>query len=132
MWKLMHTPVADRDLQISGWWWGEGGGGVGGGYPDSEIRGARWSQNKYFSALPASFWSKNKGGWPGPQASPLDPPCPPFVISIENGWVIGRGYFSPNARTGGRDRRGKRRGTFSVPLPPSPAIFEVKKFNLKL
>ena len=24
MWKLMHTPVADRDLQISGWWgWGE-------------------------------------------------------------------------------------------------------------
>ena len=107
-------------------------GGVGGGYPDSEIRGARWSQNKYFSALRASFWSKNKGGGPGPQASPLDPPCLPFVISIENGWVIGRGYFSPNARTGGRDRRGKRRGTFSVPLPPSPAIFEVKKFNLKL
>ena len=104
---------------------------MGGGYPDSEIRGARWSQNKYFSALRASFWSKNKGG-PGPQASPLDPPCLPFVISIENGWVIGRGYFSPNARTGGRDRRGKRRGTFSVPLPPSPAIFEVKKFNLKL
>ena len=25
MWKLMHTPVADRDLQISGWWgWGSG------------------------------------------------------------------------------------------------------------
>ena len=58
MWKLMHTPVADRDLQISEW----GGGGVGGSYPDSEIRGARWSQNKYFSALRASFWSKNKGG----------------------------------------------------------------------
>ena len=103
---------------------------MGGGYPDSEIREARWSQNKYFSALRASFWSKNKGGGgPGPQASPLDPPCPPFVISIENGWVIGRGYLSPNARTGGRDRRGKRRGTFSLPLPPSPAV---KKFNLKL
>ena len=121
--------MADRiELQISGWW--GAGGGVGGGYPDSEIRGARWSQNKFFSALRVSFWSKNKGGgWP-PGPSPGS--AMPFVISIENGWVIGRGYFSPNARTGGRDRRGKRRGTFSVSLPLSPAIFEVKKINLKL
>ena len=85
MWKLMHTPVADRDLQISEW---AGGGGVGGGYPDSEIRGARWSQNKYFSALRASFWSKNKGGaWlPGPSPGS----AMPTVRDLDRKWL---GYW---------------------------------------
>ena len=79
MWKLMHTPVADRDLQISEW----GGGGVGGGYPDSEIRGARWSQNKYFSALRVSFWSKNKGGLSTRSAMPT-------VRDLDRKWL---GYW---------------------------------------
>ena len=46
----------------------KGGGEGGGGHLDPEIRGAR-SQKKFFSALRASFWSKNKGG-AGPRASP--------------------------------------------------------------
>ena len=48
--------MADPDLQIRE---------VGGGHPDPEIRGAR-SLKKFFSALQASVWSKNKrggGGW---------------------------------------------------------------------
>ena len=40
------------------------GGGGGDGHPDPEIRGGAASK-KFFSALRASFWSKNKGG-PGP------------------------------------------------------------------
>ena len=48
--KLMHTTVADSDLQIRGW-------GEGGGHPDPEMR--------------ASVCSKNKGG---ARAPPLDPP----------------------------------------------------------
>ena len=111
------------------WWGGVGGGAVGGGYPDSEIREPGGLKTNIFRPFGPHFGLKIRGGGPGSQAPPLDPPCPPFVISIENGWVIGRGYLSPNARTGGRDRRGKRRGTFSLPLPPSPAV---KKFNLKL
>ena len=42
----------------------EGGGG-GGGHPDPEIRGEGPVSKKPFSALRASFWSKNKGV-PGP------------------------------------------------------------------
>ena len=44
------------------------GGRVGGGHLDPEISGAR-SQKKFFLALRASVWSKNKGGGgapPGP------------------------------------------------------------------
>ena len=62
-----RKPVADPDLQIRG-----GGGHLdpeimggpvlqirwGGGHPDSEIRGGPVSK-KFFSALRASFWSKN-------------------------------------------------------------------------
>ena len=49
-----------------------------GGHPDPEIRGGGGGGGgrppyKLFSALWASFWSKNKGGGPGaPQAPPLD------------------------------------------------------------
>ena len=45
-------PVGDPDLQIRG--------GGGGSHPDPEISGGR--SDKIFSALRASFWSKNKGG----------------------------------------------------------------------
>ena len=51
---------------------GGGGGGQtnpgirgGGGHPDPEIRGEGPVSKKPFSALRASFWSKNKGV-PGP------------------------------------------------------------------
>ena len=53
------------DLQM------RGGGGVG-VHPDPDIRGAL--SKKFFSALWASFWSKNKGGARVPRAPPLDPP----------------------------------------------------------
>ena len=45
---------------------GGGGGGGGGG-------GAAASKN-FFSALRASFWSKNKGGARVPRAPPVEPP----------------------------------------------------------
>ena len=50
---------------------GEGGGGGGGGHPDPKIRRGRGRPPEiFFSALRASFWSKNKGGGgaspPGP------------------------------------------------------------------
>ena len=41
----------------------EGREGGGGGHPDPEIRWGRGQPpEKIFSALRASFWSKNKGG----------------------------------------------------------------------
>ena len=51
--------VADPDLQIAGGGrssrpWNKGGGSV---------------SKKFFSALRASFWSKNKGGGPPPRAA---------------------------------------------------------------
>ena len=48
---------------------GEGGGGR---YSDPEIRGRPGLKKNFFSALPASVWSKNKGGGGGGAA--LDPP----------------------------------------------------------
>ena len=61
--------MADPDLHIRE----EGAGG--GGHLDPEIRGegAR-PQKNFFSALRASFWSKNKGRGRAPQAPLLDPP----------------------------------------------------------
>ena len=57
--------VADPDLQIRGRF----------GHPDPEIRGeGPGLKKKLFSALRTSVWSENKGGGPGPQAPPLDPP----------------------------------------------------------
>ena len=56
--KIRLNSVADPDLQIRR-------GGGGGGQPDPEIRERGPVSKKYFSALWASFWSKNKGG-PGP------------------------------------------------------------------
>ena len=58
--------VTDPDLQIRG----RGGGGRGN--PDPGIRGGGGVSEKFFSALWASFWSRNKGG--APPAPPLDPP----------------------------------------------------------
>ena len=57
--KVELQAVADPDLQIGG----------GGSHPDPEIRGGGGAfSKKNFSTLPASFWSKNKGGpgLPGP------------------------------------------------------------------
>ena len=63
---IILCPLVDPDLKI------RGGGRGGGGHLDPEIRGAR-SQKKFFSALWASVWSKNKGGrGRPPRASPLD------------------------------------------------------------
>ena len=45
--------MADPDCQIRG---------GGPGHPDPEIRGGGGSPKKFFSALRASFWSKNKRG----------------------------------------------------------------------
>ena len=56
--------VANPDLQIRG----------GGCHPDSEIRGGPVSKQYIFSALWASFWSKNKARVRTPWAPPLDPP----------------------------------------------------------
>ena len=47
-----YCTVVDPDLQIRG----------GPGYPDYEIRGRGPVSKLFFSALRASFWSKNKGG----------------------------------------------------------------------
>ena len=55
-----NKAVADADLQIS-----KGGGG----HPDPVIKGSNL-QKKFFSALRASFWSKNKGGSGRPCPSP--------------------------------------------------------------
>ena len=55
--------MMDPDFQIRG----------GGGHLDPEIRGAQ-SPKKFFLALRASFWSKNKGGGQATRAPPLNPP----------------------------------------------------------
>ena len=52
-------PVADPHLQIGV---GEGGEGVSSSHPDAEIRGVPDLKKKFFLALQALFWSKNKGG----------------------------------------------------------------------
>ena len=62
-----------------------GGGRVGDGHLDPEI-GGPGLKKKFFSALRASVWFKNKGGGWGaggwaPWASPLDPTLMPFCFS---------------------------------------------------
>ena len=61
------------------------GGGGGGGHPDPEIRGGPGLKKNFFSALRASFWSKNKGGGRAPQAPPLDPPLLGNRIQVSTG-----------------------------------------------
>ena len=63
--------------------WGGGGGEGGGGHPDPEISGEGGGHNKFFSALRASVWSKNKGG--GGRAPLLDPPlaCQQYLKSFK-------------------------------------------------
>ena len=60
-WTIMIVVVlvrlANPDLQMR-----KGGGGGGGGHLDPEIR---QSPKKIFSALPASVWSKDRGGGGG-------------------------------------------------------------------
>ena len=61
--------MVDPDLQIRGL------GGVGwGGHPHPEIRQAGLKKKKFFLALQASVWSKNKRGTRAIRAPPLDPP----------------------------------------------------------
>ena len=57
----------------------------GGGHPDPEIRGGPGLKKIFFSALRASFWSKNKGGGRAPQAPPLDPPLLGNRIQVSTG-----------------------------------------------
>ena len=52
----------------------KGGWGGGGSHPDSEIMEGDRSQKQFFSALRASFWSKNKGEGRAPRSPPLDSP----------------------------------------------------------
>ena len=58
----------------------------GAGHPEPEIRAGPRLKKNIFSALRASFWSKNKvggGGEPGPRAPPLDPPLQGFFTHIK-------------------------------------------------
>ena len=49
--------------------------GGGGGHPNHEITRGTGIEKKFFSALRASVWFKNKGGGGGPtRALPVDPP----------------------------------------------------------
>ena len=70
-WCRRNVAVADPDLQIRG----------GPVHPDPEIRRGGRRQKNLFSALWASFWSKNKGGR-APRAPPLDPPLRRNTISL--------------------------------------------------
>ena len=66
-----YIPVADADLQIKG----------GPGHPDPEIRGA-WFEKKFFSALWASVWFKNKGGGVGGPPGPSPGSATVFTLSL--------------------------------------------------
>ena len=71
--------LADPDLHIMGV-------GGGAGHPEPEIRAGPRLKKNIFSALRASFWSKNKVGWgaePGPRVPPLDPPLQGFFTHIK-------------------------------------------------
>ena len=65
-----NKAVADPDLQIS----------KGGGHPHPEIKGGSLKKNS-FSALRASFWSKNKGG-------PAPPGSLPWIRHCKETWSI--------------------------------------------
>ena len=85
---------------------GEGGGESG--HPDPEIRGEEQDQ-KFFSALRASVWSKNK--WAGGRPPP-GPPCrfpgfateqsvwgtPPRPRQVCPGWRLGWGLLTINKK----------------------------------
>ena len=54
----------------------------GGGHPDPEIReggGGRRSQEKFFSVLQASVWSKNRGG-PSPGSTVVSKKYPVLIF----------------------------------------------------
>ena len=71
--------LADPDLQIR-----RVGGGAG--HPEPEIRAGPRLKKNIFSALRASYWSKNKvrgGGSRAPGAPPLDPPLQGFFTHIK-------------------------------------------------
>ena len=83
--RLFHSP------NLGGCHWRSIPSDKGGpSHPDREIRGGPASK-KFFSALWASFWSKNEGG-PGPRAPPLDPP-------------LTSGGSRPSEKGGGRSSR---------------------------
>ena len=67
----MHCPIIFQFAQgIGGSRPSDKEGGAG--HPEPEIRAGPRLKKNIFSALRASFWSKNKV--PGPRAPPLDPP----------------------------------------------------------
>ena len=75
---------------------------------DLEIRGGR-SPKKFFLALRASFWSKNKGG--RPRVPPMDPPLYHdirfTVVGIDPGLVVhGVGQVSMQIHGTSKARRG--------------------------
>ena len=80
-WDWQHPVSLTQDRM---WQYEErGAGSTGGSRPSDKGGGGRssraWNRGggkslkKYFSALRASVWSKNRGAWP-PRFSPLDPP----------------------------------------------------------
>ena len=85
--------VLDADLEIR---WG------GGSHSDSQIRRGVWSPKKFFAALSASLWSKNKGvgGW----APPVDPPLLHIfswsMIHISSAYPRGRPLGKPGKYVG--------------------------------
>ena len=67
---IISCPLADPGLQI------RGGGRVGDGHLDPEIGGPGLKKKKFFSALRASVWFKNKGGGGGGRAGGPPGPLP--------------------------------------------------------
>ena len=82
--RLRLYPVADPDLQIR----------MGGGHPDPEIRG---SSKKFFSALRASVWSKNRGG-PGSPGPSHGSATATIVLNIHP-YVVDLSFTAINERT---------------------------------
>ena len=59
--------------------WGEGGGGGGGVIQTLDKGGGCRSQEKFFSALQASVWSKNRGG-PSPGSTVVSKKYPVLIF----------------------------------------------------
>ena len=74
--KVDYFTVADPDLPMR-----EGGGGGRSSRPRDKVGGP--GLQKVFSALRASFWSKNKGEGRATRAPPLYPPLFQLIKSVD-------------------------------------------------
>ena len=78
--------MVDPDLQIRG---------GGPGHPDPEIGGGGRSPKKFFLALRASVWPKNRGGERAPRAPTLDLPLLLASLQLKIDHVTT--YFGPTS-----------------------------------